>query len=169
MLKTKFPVAFICLFFIVTPISAQRLSALTYVKANKDRAIAFMHQFGLPASIILAVAMHESAHGNSKIARHLNNHFGIKGPNRNRRIRSAYKDYESVDESYLDFVHCLQTRPAFQQLFDKYPINDYQSWVKGIARGGYAGSRQWARQVINMIERYHLDELDSIPGQKIMQ
>ncbi len=167
MLNTKFPVnirsiLIIAIFFLfIAPVSAQQVSATSYVKANKDRAIDFMHQYGLPASIILAVAMHESAHGNSKVARYLNNHFGIKGPNNSRKIRSAYKGYESIEASYFDFVTYITHRSAFSGLLEKYPITDYRSWVKGIARGGYAGSRTWASQVINMIERYKLYELDS--------
>ena len=38
-----------------------------------------MHESGVPASIVLAVAMHESANGNSHIAKKLNNQFGVKG------------------------------------------------------------------------------------------
>ena len=75
---------------------AQQITPEAYIEQYKDAAIQYMEEYGCPASIILAVAMHESAHGNSKIARYLNNHFGIKGPNNSKEIRSAYKGYESV-------------------------------------------------------------------------
>jgi uncharacterized FlgJ-related protein len=38
-----------------------------------------MHETGIPASIVLGVAMHESGCGNSTIAQNLNNQFGSKG------------------------------------------------------------------------------------------
>src|SRR5690606_18534348 len=115
------------------------------------------------ASIILAVAMHESAHGNSKIARYLNNHFGIKGANDSKEIRSAYKGYESVEASYQDFVDFLQRRKSTMKLFDLYQPHEYRKWVQGIARSGYAQSPTWSSKVIAMIRKYDLHELDKKP------
>ncbi|UZJ65214.1 glucosaminidase domain-containing protein [Sphingobacterium sp. KU25419] len=50
-----------------------------YIDKYSPVAQEMMQEHGVPASVILAIAMHESAHGNSKIAKNLNNHFGIKG------------------------------------------------------------------------------------------
>lgn len=171
MLTTKFPgiiihqtfLLIICSVFLLTTVRAQHTPA-SYIDANKDKAITFMQEYGLPASIILAVAMHESANGNSRIARYLNNHFGIKGKNNSKAIRSAYKGYGSVDESYQDFISLLQTRKAFSHLFDQCPPHDYRAWAKGIARGGYAHSNSWASKVIGMIEKYRLHEYDDPPN-----
>jgi hypothetical protein len=171
MLTTKFPgiinhqtfLLIICGVFFLTTVRAQH-TPLSYIDANKDKAIAFMQEYGLPASIILAVAMHESANGNSRVARYLNNHFGIKGKNNSKVIRSAYKGYGSVDESYQDFVSLLQSRKAFSQLFDQCAPHDYRAWAKGIARGGYAHSSSWASKVIGMIEKYRLHEYDDPPN-----
>src|SRR5690606_11779814 len=126
----------------------------SYIDTHKDKAMAFMQEYGLPASVILAVAMHESANGNSKVARHLNNHFGIKGKNNSTAIRSAYKGYESVDKSYLDFINFLRSRRAFSGLFDQCAPHDYRAWTRGIARGGYAHSSSWTSKVIATIEKY---------------
>ena len=142
---------------------AQRNTPQAYIEQHKAAAIAYMEKYGCPASIILAVAMHESAHGNSKIARHLNNHFGIKGSNTSTEIRSAYKGYESVEASYEDFVGLLRRRKPTRKLFDLYEPHEYQKWVQGIARSGYAQSPTWATKVIGMIRRYRLHELDKKP------
>ncbi|HMR19663.1 MAG TPA: glucosaminidase domain-containing protein, partial [Sphingobacterium sp.] len=68
----------------------QRLTPHNYIDRYKSIAQQLMQESGVPASVILAVAIHESAYGNSRIARHLNNHFGIKGKNQSTTIRSAY-------------------------------------------------------------------------------
>lgn len=58
-------------------VSAQNTSQ-SYIEKFKDNAVRIMHESGVPASIILAVAMHESANGNSNIAKTLNNQFGVR-------------------------------------------------------------------------------------------
>lgn len=143
---------------------AQRISPSEYIERYKDLAIQHMNTHGCPASIILAIAMHESAHGNSRIAHHLNNHFGIKGPNRSKVIRSAYKGYSSVEDSYADFIDFLKRRKGTQQLFDQYDTDEYQKWVRAIARSGYAQSPTWSHKVIGMIRKYNLHEFDAIGG-----
>lgn len=143
-----------------TRTQAQRISASAYIEQYKDIAISYMNAHGCPASIILAIAMHESAYGNSRIARYLNNHFGIKGPNNSTEIRSAYKGYTSVEESYRDFIDFLKRRKPTQVLFDQYEPHEYQQWVRGIARAGYAQSPTWSAKVIGMIKKYNLHEFD---------
>ena len=134
-----------------------------YIAEHVEHAQELMREHTIPASIILAVAIHESAAGKSKIARYLNNHFGVKGPNNNTEIRSAYRDYPDADSSYNHFISFLHSRSYFDVLFDKYDQYDYKNWAKGIQRGGYAGSRTWASQVIALIKKYELYEYDERP------
>lgn len=134
-----------------------------YILANAFHAQYLMQNYGLPASIILGVAIHESAAGKSKIARYLNNHFGVKGANTNTEISSSYRDYPSVDSSYTHFVSFLLSRKYFNVLFDKYDPYDYKNWAYGIQRGGYASSRTWANQVIAIIKKYELFQYDNRP------
>ena len=76
---------------------AQKNTSQTYIEQFKENAISIMHQTGIPASIILGIAMHESGNGNSKIAQNLNNQFGVKGGggavyySNKKKVRSAYK------------------------------------------------------------------------------
>lgn len=134
-----------------------------YIAEHVEVAQELMRDHKIPASIILAVAIHESAAGNSRIAQHLNNHFGVKGPNNNEEIRSAYRDYESDEESYNHFVELMETRAPFNSLFDKYDQYDYKGWARGIQRSGYARSRTWASQVIEMVNKYNLYQYDERP------
>jgi len=161
-MKAMKKVMILLMLFISNTTFAQSTSS--YVEKYKDAAVSQMNQHGIPASIILAVAMHESGFGNSKIARNLNNHFGIKGKNYNPNIRSAYKSYDSVEDSYADFISILQRKSQFSYIFDKFTPYDYRSWALAIQRGGYASSRTWASQVIGIIKKFKLYEYDNRPS-----
>jgi len=134
-----------------------------YITEHAEFAQTLMRDHKIPASLILAVAIHESAAGNSRIAQYLNNHFGVKGPNNNTEIRSSYRDYLSADESYSHFVEIMETRAPFNNLFEKYDQYDYKGWARGIQRSGYAHSRTWASQVIAMVKKYELYKYDERP------
>lgn len=154
---------YIGLFLSCFSLSSKAQRTEDYINAYAEHAQALMREYKIPASIILAVAIHESAAGTSKIARYLNNHFGIKGDNSNTEIRSSYKDYPSVNESYDHFLEFLKSRVSFNRLFEKYDQYDYRNWARGIQRGGYARSRSWASQVIGIIRKNNLTQYDERP------
>jgi flagellum-specific peptidoglycan hydrolase FlgJ len=156
-----------CLLTFAFAASAQN-SQKSYVDKFKDNAIRIMHESGVPASIVLAIAMHESASGNSKLARTQNNHFGMKGksPVSNtgrKRTRSAYKQYDSAMDSFQDFARIMTERKQFSHLSQKFSHYDYKSWVKGIQRAGYASSKKWGSQVLGLIRKYELHAYDEQP------
>ncbi|MXV14776.1 glucosaminidase domain and LysM peptidoglycan-binding domain-containing protein [Hufsiella ginkgonis] len=134
-------------------------AASKYIELYKEEAIRKMNEYGIPASIILGVAMHESGSGTSRISKYLNNHFGVKGQN-DKRIRSSYKGYDSVSQSYDDFISILKKHVQFRNLFEIYGPADYQAWAKGIQKGGYAHSRSWSAQVLAIINKYELYRYD---------
>lgn len=176
MLKTDISKYFIVLLLFVltvTTTKAQKFSPSSYIAEYKEVAQQLMEETGVPASVILAIAIHESAYGNSRIAKHLNNHFGIKGSNRSKEIRSAYKGYSSVKESYLDFIDLLQRRKSTSTLFDEATEKDYKKWVRGIARSGYSRTGDWSSKVLSTIDRYNLDDYDqaltpTMPGKGML-
>lgn len=147
--------------FFANLIFAQKFTIGSYIAQHSDLAQQLMEETGVPASVILAVAIHESAYGNSRIAKHLNNHFGIKGKNRSKVIKSAYKGYGTVLDSYRDFVGLLQRRKRTKILFDRFACHEYEGWVKGIARSGYSETRDWPRKVLITIDKYNLDDFDT--------
>ena len=152
--------------FISVAASAQTTTQ-TYIDNNLDKAKELMRINHIPASVILAIAIHESAAGTSKIAKYLNNHFGVKGANSSTKIRSAYKGYETVSDSYDHFIAFMHNRTAFSKLFDLHDQYDYLGWAKGIQRGGYAHSRMWSSQVINLIKKYQLYKYDDEPTEML--
>src|SRR5690606_40600875 len=158
----KYVIILLMFVFTVTTTIAQKFSPSSYIDEHKDMAQQLMKETGVPASVILAIAFHESAYGNSKIATHLNNHFGIKGKNNSKKIRSAYKGYSSVEESYRDFVGLMQRRKANRVLFEKHETDDYEGWVRGIFRAGYTSLSSWTPKVLATIRRYNLDQYDKI-------
>lgn len=149
--------------FLLSALITKAQDTEDYISEHLEVAQELMRDHKIPASIILAVAIHESAAGNSRIAQHLNNHFGVKGPNNNTEIRSSYRDYESDEESYNHFVEIMETRTPFNSLFEKYDQYDYKGWAQGIQRAGYASSRTWASQVIAMVKKYELYQYDERP------
>ena len=150
-------------FALLASIFVKAQSTEDYIAEHVGYAQELMHEHEMPASIILAVAIHESAAGKSKIARYLNNHFGIKGKNTNTEISSAYRDYPTVDSSYRHFVDFLRSRTYFNVLFDKYDQYDYKNWANGFQLGGYAASKTWATQIIGLINKYELYQYDERP------
>src|SRR6186997_798417 len=145
---------------------AQKNTSQSYIEQFKENAVNIMHQTGIPASIILGIAMHESGNGNSKIAKNLNNQFGVKGGggavyySKKKKVKSAYKRYDSIMDSFADFARIMTERKPFSHLAETLTPNDYEKWVKGIQRGGYASSKTWGSQVLNIIRKYRLNDLD---------
>jgi flagellum-specific peptidoglycan hydrolase FlgJ len=145
----------------------QKNTSQSYIEQFKDDAISIMRETGIPASIILGIAMHESANGNSNIAQKLNNQFGIKGNSgsvyykNNKKIRSSYKRYDSIMDSFADFARIITLRRERGTISPALTETEYEKWVKGIQRSGYASSKKWASQVLAIIRKYDLNELDA--------
>jgi len=138
-----------------------------YIAQYKDIAIAEMNKYGIPASIKLAQALLESGNGNSYLAREANNHFGIKcggvwkGKSVTRpddRINDCFRVYDSPQQSFRDHSEFL-LRPRYAALF-KLDKNDYKGWARGLKAAGYATNPRYPDLLIEMIERYHLDQYD---------
>ena len=132
-------------------------AALEYIEDFKDKAIEAMHQTRIPASVILAIAMMESANGNSRICRILNNHFGIKGRN-SGRINSSFKEYATDDASFNDFIRVITSKNFYlKSIF----ITDARHWVTSIAKAGYSEAPAvWSGKIFKTIKQYNLAVYD---------
>ena len=162
----KKTVLFLIMLLPALTVSAQKNTSTSYIEKFKDNAIRIMHESGIPASIILGIAMHESGCGNSAVATHLNNQFGVKGGGttiyykNHKKVRSSYKKYDSVLDSFKDFARIMTERKQFSHLAEELSQYDYVGWVRGIQRNGYASSKKWGSQVLAIIRKYNLDLLD---------
>lgn len=143
-------------------------SALIYIEKYKILAISEMHKTGIPASITLAQALHESANGTSQLAVKANNHFGVKCSrnwsggrfhrNGNKR-NNCFRKYESAEAAYADRSSFLTNNKQYAFLF-KFKSTQHKKWAYGLQRSGYARSRSYAKHLLTSINRYELHQFD---------
>ena len=139
-----------------------------YILKYKDAAISQMQSSGIPASITLAQACLESGFDTSRLAREGNNHFGIKCHDykgRKMYVDDDIKDdcfrvYDRVEDSFQDHSDFLRFRSRYAFLFDLDPT-DYKGWAYGLKAAGYATDPQYAVRLIDLIERYGLQQYDT--------
>lgn len=153
----------------VADTSAARIAPEDYIKEYSALAVSEMQRSGIPASITLAQALLESDAGNSLLAVEGRNHFGIKCHSDWEGAR-IYKDddrkddcfrvYAKVADSYSDHSDFLRFSRRYANLFT-LDSTDYQGWATGLQDCGYATSRKYARQLVDLIERYELHRFDT--------
>lgn len=136
-----------------------------------------MLKSGVPASIKLAQGILESRYGQSELAIHANNHFGMKcgaewTGNRyckyspeweNGKVKSqklgCFRRYMSVSECYEAHSDFLRYRKYYRELF-YLSSYDYESWAIGLQKAGYATDPKYAEKLISLIKRYKLYQYD---------
>ena len=142
-----------------------------YIETYKDLAIKEMYRTGIPAAVTLAQGFVESGFGNSYLAKKANNHFGIKCKSNWKGEKIFYQDddadncfrkYKTVEDSYKDHSNFLKTRIHYKFLFQLDPL-DYQSWCYGLKKTGYSTNPNYAKQLIDCIEKYNLNEYSKCP------
>src|SRR5262245_3590121 len=105
---------FILFFMLSVCGHAQDPAARKYAEKYGEMAVAEMRKFGIPASITLAQAIIESGAGKARLARHANNHFGVKAGNTwNGERLGKYRKYESVEDAYDDRSYFLTKRKQY--------------------------------------------------------
>ncbi len=148
-----------------------------YIEEYRDLAISEMERTGIPASIKLAQAIHESNAGQSVLATKAKNHFGIKCGSRwnGRSVRKKDDDYENGRlkkscfraysrnrDSFIDhseFLRDPNKENRYGFLFELDP-KDYKKWAYGLKKAGYATARNYHKKLIEIIKRYNLDKYD---------
>ncbi len=154
-------------FIIVAGANAQHKTE-QYIEKYKDLAIIEMKIYSIPASITLAQGILESGNGESKLAVEANNHFGIKCHNNwqgdviyhdDDDDDECFRKYKYVEDSFRDHSLFLVNRSRYDILF-QYDQTDYRSWAKGLSKAGYATNPEYSKLLINLINKYNLDEYD---------
>jgi hypothetical protein len=143
-----------------------------YIDRFKTIAVQEMNTYGIPASITLAQGLFESGTGNGELARVANNHFGIKcnsewtGQNYYKdddNINDCFRVYNNPEESYRDHSEFLK-RKRYAKLFE-LDKNDYVGWANGLKEAGYATNPKYPQLIINVIQKYNLDQYDRPEGE----
>lgn len=135
---------------------------------------------GIPASICLAQALLETDAGRSKLNIIAHNHFGIKAgrywrghtiPKIDDKIDSTgtlvpsnFRVYKSDAASFHDYGKLLSRTQRYKSL-KRINKADYKAWAYGIYQKGYASNPDYAKLVINLIERYQLDAIKPMEAQ----
>lgn len=148
----------------------KRRKQLQYVRRFSKVAQTEMEKFGIPASITLAQGLLESNVGESKLATHNNNHFGIKCFSRTCKKghcsnftddshKDFFRKYKSAWESYRAHSLLLQRNSRYNSLFN-LKHTDYKGWSYGLKKAGYATDKQYGDKLINLIEDLGLHDYD---------
>ena len=160
---------FLILLLILAPFSSSLAqSPEAYIQKYSSIAQEQMRKYGIPSSITLAQGILESGSGKSKLAIEANNHFGVKchdtwngatmhldddAPN------ECFRKYKSVEQSFEDHSVFLK-KPRYEELFT-LEITDYKGWAQGLKKCGYATSSTYAKNLIDLIEKYELTQFDT--------
>jgi LysM repeat protein len=153
-------------------LKAQDISVEEYVSTYHNIAIAEMKRSGIPASVTLAQGILETEHGNSDLVKKSNNHFGIKCKSTwtGESVRhtddapnECFRKYPNAADSYKDHSDYLKTSPRYASLFELDP-SDYKGWAYGLKRAGYATNPRYPQIVISNIEKYNLQQYDTVTG-----
>lgn len=124
----------------------------TYFEKYQPIADSLESVYGIPSAIMLAIAYHESGGGKSEVAKHSNNHFGIKGTN--KKVNSKFRYYESDTASYIGFCNVISNKKFYSKLRG---CTDVGKWVNSISACGYAGnSTTWPKKVLSIIRTKNL-------------
>jgi flagellum-specific peptidoglycan hydrolase FlgJ len=160
-MKVKKLVTVLCLLVLTMSVSAQK-AVKKYIKKYESLAVEKAEEHQIPASIILGVSIVESAAGQSLICKALKNFFGIKGKNRSSEekmgYKSAYKEYNSEEESFEHFCQVLIKKKFYKTLKGS---KDYKEWLNQMNKADYASAKQkWIDDITKTIEKYELYKLD---------
>jgi flagellum-specific peptidoglycan hydrolase FlgJ len=136
--------------------------AEAYINKYDSLAVEVMNTYGIPASLVLGVALQESGGGTSKLCRTKHNHFGLKGRVKSSKTKSgyvtAYRSFESDEAAYLFFGKMISSKKYYVDLRCNM---DYMKWLKAMKAAKYATSSTWITYVDKMIKRYNLIQFDN--------
>lgn len=142
-----------------------------YIDQYSDLAVDQMRKYGIPASVILAQGLLESAAGTSSLAVNDNNHFGIKvspawlkegggySVHSDDTPNDRFCTFSSVAESYEYHSRFLKENSRYSRCFTLKP-DDYAGWTDELQRQGYASDPKYSSKLQSIIQQYGLDRFD---------
>ena len=130
----------------------------------------------IPNSILIAIAVHESAWGNSRFYKDGNNYFNLvaeKNEDFIKALRSNQKvaKYRNKEESVRKFLSWISNKKHYQIVRDtllkyKKGISNKDEIIDSIASTGFSTDQKWAKNVKfthkNRIDGKNKDELKAL-------
>lgn len=148
--------------FIYAPFIQAQSPAEVYISKFNSLAVEIQNDYGIPASLVLGIALQESASGTSKLCRKNHNHFGVKGRVKSSKTKSgyvtAYRKFDTDEDAYRFLGEMISRRKYYAGLKGNM---DYMKWLKAIKAAKYATSPSWVSHVDKMIKRYNLTRFDT--------
>lgn len=149
------------------PSNKDEILAAEYIRRFAPLAQSEVKFSGQPASVKLAQALLESGKGQSWLAVNANAHFGRKCFEKNckpghcvNRTDDSHKDffraYGSAWESFRDHSILISGKNYAPCKRERSP----EGWCKCLKKQGYATSKNYAVDLIKLIDRYGLREFD---------
>ena len=147
---------------------------LEFIEKILKGAIQAYKKYGIPVSLTLAQGILESGWGQSTLTAKYNNAFGVKeGSDWNGKtvrlktgeqnkdgsrytIYANFRVYDNINDSVVDHAKVL-LQPRYRALFS---AKNYEDVCYAVKAGGYATSVNYAKNLINLIKRYGLDQWD---------
>lgn len=163
-----FLVNIFCIIFSLNAQNYDPVAIKKYVDENKAYAIESMQLHKVPASITLAQGIFHTKLATNHLAKFANNHFSITCTktdvdNRyhqdNNKQNLCFRKYATVRDSYIDHGVYLSTKAHYKSLFS-LDIYDYKAWATELHKLGYSITKNYAQNLINIIETYNLTQYD---------
>lgn len=163
-----FLVNIFCIIFSLNAQNYDPVAIKKYVDENKAYAIESMQLHKVPASITLAQGIFHTKLATNHLAKFANNHFSITCTktdvdNRyhqdNNMQNLCFRKYATVRDSYIDHGVYLSTKAHYKSLFS-LDIYDYKAWATELHKLGYSITKNYAQNLINIIETYNLTQYD---------
>lgn len=135
-----------------------------YLKRFTHVAMSEQEKFGIPASIILGNALLGSLAGEREMAIEGNNHFALKCTEdwqgeSGRYEGRCYRHYDIAWTSFRDHSLYLTTGKMARYVQALEPA-DYENWARVLEKAAFSEERDYAIQLIKVIEQYGLHKLD---------
>lgn len=145
---------------------------MAFINFASSAAKQVNRKWGVPASVLIAQAAHESGWG-----RHVkgNAYFGIKGKSPDGgstsfathevvsgkvvSITDSFRAYKDFADAADDYGRYLKQNKLYKNCF--FFTNDVSRFVDEIAKAGYATDPNYATKVKNIINKYRLTEYDN--------
>lgn len=134
----------------------------TYIKRFAKVAKGEQKKFGIPRSVILASALLHSKAGLNEAAKQGHNHFALKCSSDWQGAHDDYdgvclRHYENAWTSFRDHSLYLTTGDIGRSIQNNNPGN-YNEWAKAIQQAGAFDDKNFATQLVQVIELYQLED-----------
>lgn len=153
-----------------TSTTSENPTITAFLKKHSETARSVAKKWGIPASVLLAQAAHESGWG-----RHVkdNAFFGIKGKSptgnsvtfktseyvegKKTSLNDSFIAYKNFEEAADDYGRFLTSNARYKRCFS---TTNAEQFVRELASAGYATDPRYAEKILNTINKNGLTKYD---------